>query len=47
MKQLHDSRPNINHYDMRLKHNVLCETSIYQLGGYGLSDTFVKERSRG
>lgn len=29
MKQLHDSRPNINHYDMRLKHNVLCETSEF------------------
>ena len=26
MKQLHDSRPNVNVYDLRLKHNVFCET---------------------
>lgn len=29
MKQLHDSRPNVNVYDMRLKHNVFCETSEF------------------
>ena len=27
MKQLHDSRPNVNVYDLRLKHNVFCETA--------------------
>lgn len=27
--QLHDSRPNLNVYDMRLKHNVFCETNEY------------------
>ena len=29
MKQLHDSRPNVNVYDMRLKHNVFCETAEF------------------
>ena len=29
MKQLHDSRPNVNAYDMRLRHNVFCETSEF------------------
>ena len=29
IKQLHDSRPNVNIYDMRLKHNVFCETSEF------------------
>ena len=29
MRQLHDSRPNINVYDMRLKHNVFCETAEF------------------
>lgn len=29
IQQLHDSRPNINTYDMRLKHNILCESSDY------------------
>lgn len=27
--QLHDSRPNVNSYDLRLKHNILCETREY------------------
>ncbi len=27
--QLHDSRPNVNAYDLRLKHNILCETAEY------------------
>ena len=29
MKQLHDSRPNVNVCDMRLKHNVFCETDEF------------------
>ena len=29
MKQLHDSRPNVNVYDLRLKHNVFCETAEF------------------
>ena len=29
MKQLHDSRPNVNVYDMRLKHNIFCETAEF------------------
>lgn len=29
MKQLHDSRPNVNVYDMRLKHNVFSETTEF------------------
>ena len=29
MKQVHDSRPNVNVYDMRLKHNVCCETAEF------------------
>lgn len=29
MKQLHDSRPNVNVYDMRLMYNVFCETSEF------------------
>lgn len=29
MTQLHDSRPNVNVYDMRLKHNILCETAEF------------------
>lgn len=29
MEQLHDSRPNVNVYDMRLKYNVFCETSEF------------------
>lgn len=29
IRQLHDSRPNINTYDLRLKHNILCETAEY------------------
>lgn len=29
LEQLHDSRPNVNVYDMRLKHNVFCETEDF------------------
>nr|WP_288242698.1 two-component regulator propeller domain-containing protein [uncultured Bacteroides sp.] len=29
MKQLHDSRPNVNLYDMRLKNNIFCETDEF------------------
>ena len=29
MKQLHDSRPNVNLYDMRLKNNIFCETGEF------------------
>lgn len=29
MEQLHDSRPNVNVYDMRLKHNVFSETTEF------------------
>ncbi len=29
IKQLHDSRPHVNIYDMRLKHNVFCETTEF------------------
>lgn len=29
IKQLHDPKPNINAFDMRLKHNILCESSEF------------------
>lgn len=29
MTRLHDSQPNANSYDMRLRHNVFCETADY------------------
>ena len=43
MKQLHDSRPNVNVYDMRLKH-ILRNSRVYQLDRYGLSDSVPTER---
>lgn len=29
ISQLHDSRPNVNAFDLKLKHNVFCETGEY------------------
>ena len=45
MKQLHDSRPNVNVYDLRLKHNVFCETAEFiNWIGMDYQIPFIKKR---